>query len=141
VYDPVVAAEPTAEDPQKHAMQHLAGLTPAQLTADIRAAMAHLSLAVETWHRSPRWRDDTCDRRAYETVLAATAQLNGLPEPDDHRGVRRLAEAVSPILNLWWPDRPGPEHDVAEAVEWLRRAALARPRWAEDARRMLGEGS
>jgi hypothetical protein len=124
-------------DPRR-ALEELAAITPAQLADEIRAATAEVYLRAQAWRRSAKWRNDKLDRRAYERVAVAVAELDALPAPTNHREVGHLVDAIAPILNTAWNPYPGPEHDLFEAVERLRRVAMHRTAWVRQARSLLG---
>jgi hypothetical protein len=50
-----------------------------------------------------------------------------------------MVDVVARILNGWWPDAPGVQRDLHDAVDRLRRAAMHRPSWVRQARSMLGQ--
>ncbi len=82
-------------------------------------------------------RGDKHDIKALEMIAAVIGELAAMPDPSTHHDVTRYVKAVSLILNRWWAD-PGPEHDLVQAVDRLRRTAMHRVGWASDARRILG---
>ncbi len=119
-------------------LRDLAALTPTQLANEIREDAAAVRTHAEAWRNSARWQGDKLDHRAYELIVRVTATLEAIPEPGTYRDLSRYIDAVGPILNQWWVDRPGPQHDLAQAVERLRRTAMHHVGWVADARRFLG---
>jgi hypothetical protein len=125
------------QDPQE-AIRRLAGVSPAALADEIRAATADVYARAQTWRRSAKWRGDKLDRRAYEVIAVAVAELDGVPAPRSHHDVGHLVDAVAPILNAVWLDYPGPHKDLSDAVERLRHVAMHRTAWVRQARNLLG---
>ncbi len=116
----------------------LAAITPAELADEIRAAAATVYARAQAWRRSPNFQGDRVHRKAYEVVAFAVAELEGVPEPRTHREVGHLVDAIAPILNAWWADFPGPQKDLYDAVEALRRVAMHKTAWVRQARDLLG---
>ena|SRR5947209_7023863 len=125
------------EDPQQ-VIRDLAEITPAELADDIRAAAAAVYARAQAWRRSPTFRGDRLHRKAYEVVVVAIAELDAVPTPRTHREVGHLVDAIAPILSAWWDDYPGPQKDLSDAVEALRRVAMHRTAWVRQARGLLG---
>jgi hypothetical protein len=130
----------TSSAPQdsQEAIRHLADVTPAALADEIRVATADVYARAQAWRRSPKWKGDKLDRRAYEVIAVAVAELDGVPQPRTHREVGHLVDAIAPILNAVWLDYPGPRKDLSDAVERLRHAAMHRTAWVRQARSLLG---
>jgi hypothetical protein len=124
-------------DPQRK-LEHLAAIPPVQLAGEIRAATADAYLCAQAWRRSPKWRGDKHDRKGYEVIAVAVANLSVVPEPATHRDVGRLVDAIAPILKAWWSPYPGPQQDLFDAVERLRQVAMHRTASVQQARRLLG---
>jgi hypothetical protein len=127
----------TASDPQQ-VLADLAAITPAELADEIRAAAATVYARAQVWRRSSDFRGDRLHRKAYEVVALAVAELDAVPEPRTHREVGHLVDAIAPILNAWWADFPGPQKDLSDAVEALRRVAMHKTAWVRQARDLLG---
>jgi hypothetical protein len=124
-------------DPQR-GLEDLAAVTPAQLAGEIRTAAADVYLCAQAWRSSAKWRGDKLDRKGYEVIAIAVADLNVAPEPATHREVNYLVDAVAPILKGWWSPYPGPQQDLFDAVERLRRIAMHRAASVQQARSLLG---
>jgi hypothetical protein len=120
------------------AIRDLAALTPSELDADIRAAAIEVYVRIEAWRASACWSNGREDRRGYAAAVLAIADVDDLPEAVDYTDLWRLVRALAPILNHPWPEHPGRERGLAEAVERLREIAVGRLRSAEDARRITG---
>ena len=120
-------------------IEDLAAVTPAELAGEITAATARVRACAEAWRNSPSWRGDKLHRKAYDQVTRAVAEMDSLPQPATYRDVDHLVDVVARILNGWWPDTPGAQRDLHDAVEQLRRAAMLRTAWVRQARNMLGQ--
>ena len=139
VYDREIMTSPdNTEAEDDKTLRELASLTPTQLAAEIRNDAAEVQLRAQAWRHSTQWRSDKHDLKAIDTIAGVIAELAGLPNPHTHHDVMRYVNAVGPILNRWWADRPGPQRDLAQAVDRLRRTAMHRVGWASDARHILG---
>lgn len=128
----------TAPHDPDEAIRRLADTTPADLADAIRAATAEVYARAQDWRRSDKWRGDKLDRRAYEVIAVAVAELDGVPAPRTHREVGHLVDAIAPVLGAVWLDYPGPRKDLADAVEALRHVAMHRTAWVRQARDLLG---
>ena len=131
----------TSADPRdsRTSVEDLAATAPAELAGEIRTATARVYACAQTWRSSPSWRGDKLDRKAYESIVAAAAEVDATPEVHTYRDVDHLVDVVARILNGWWPDSPGVRRDLHDAVEQLRHAAMQRTAWVRQARSMLGQ--
>jgi hypothetical protein len=97
-----------------------AAISPTDLAGDIRAAVARVYACAQAWRSSLSWRGDKFERRAYECVVIAAAEVAALPDRD----VDHLVHVVTPILSAWWPPASGLRREIHDAVEELRRIAM-----------------
>jgi len=117
----------------------VAATSPTKLADDVRAAARRVYICAQVWRGSPSWRGDKRQRKAYESVVAAIAELDATSEVRTYRDVDRLIDIVAPILGGWWPDSTGPQRDLSEAVSDLRQIAMHQVAWVRNARGMLGQ--
>jgi hypothetical protein len=135
--DPPANPDPERAAAEDQALRELAALTPAQLANEIRTDAAEVYARAQTWRRSSTWTGDKHDCKAYDSIAVMKAELDALPEPVNHDEVYQYVKTVGPVLNQWWSDQPGPQHDLHQAIDQLRRTAMHRIGWAADARRIL----
>ena len=50
------------------------------------------TMLAQAWRASPKWKGDKLDRKAYEVIGVAVAELDALPAPITHRDVDRLVD-------------------------------------------------
>ena len=124
--------------PGRETVEALATVSPSEMADDIRAATADVYAYAQAWRSSPSWHGDKLQRKAYDCVAVAVAELDAIPAAQSYRDVDRLADVVARILNAWWPDTPGIQRDLHNAVDRLRRAAMHRTAWVRQARSMVG---
>ena len=120
-------------------LEDLAAVTPADLAHEITAATARVHACAQAWRNSASWRGDKLHAKAYDQVISSVAAVDSLPQPATYRDVDHLVDVVARIVNGWWPDTPGAQRDLHDAVEQLRRAAMYRTIWVRQARGMLGQ--
>jgi hypothetical protein len=129
-----------AEPPDgRTSITDIAATSPIKLADEIRAAARRVYIYAQTWRSSLSWRGDKRQRKAYECVVVAIAELDATPEVQTYRDVDRLIDIVAPILTGWWPDSTGPQRDLSEAVSHLRQVAMHQVAWVRNARSMLGQ--
>jgi hypothetical protein len=117
----------------------LAAVTPAELAGDVQAALHRVNACAQAWRNSSSWRGTKSDRRAYECVAITFAEVATVPDPQTYRDVDHLVDVVAPILKAWWSPTTGPQQDLHEAVEELRKVAMHRVVLVRQARRLLGQ--
>jgi hypothetical protein len=126
-----------AYDPElaERSVRELAGVTDAELAANIRAAYAAVVDRAEAW-RQTGWPREHWERVAYAALVDGRDGLAKLPVDAPLPG---LVQAVSPVLGQWWPHHSAEARDLAAAVERLRAAALHRPPLVRDSRRLASQ--
>ena len=122
---------PTLETPYVR-LVHDAGRSPGPLAAPGDKASTRHEMTTES--RGVAHLYD----RARDWVVAAVAGLDAVPAARTYRDVDRVVDVVARILNAWWPDTPGVQRDLYDAVDRLRRVAMHRVTWVRQARGMLG---
>jgi hypothetical protein len=120
-------------------LEVLATVSPGELADGVRAATAHIYVCAQAWRSSSAWRGDKLQRKVYDCVVAAVAELDTVPAARTYRDVDRTVDVVARILNAWWPDAPGVQRDLHDAVDRLRQVAMHRVAWVRQARGMLGQ--
>jgi hypothetical protein len=119
----------------ERAIQRTAAITDAEQAADICQATVDVLVAFDHWRGSPGWRDDPAAAhlvRVVSTVRDALAELPARAPLD------AVLAAVTPLLNPWWPNDPGPAAETETAVEQLRYLAMTRTRAISDCRMSVG---
>jgi uncharacterized protein YfaQ (DUF2300 family) len=84
-----------------------------QLDRAIRAALSEVWARVNEWREAPHWHDD---EERYERSAAAVSAA------DKAEDLAALVDAVRPLLDVWRPNRAGPEQAIFAAVDRIRAA-------------------
>jgi len=111
----------------------MAAITDAEQVADLCQATVDVLVAFDNWRSSPQWRDSPAATRLIEVVGSVREALAELPA---NPPLAAVLDAVTPLLNPWWPNDRGAAEAVT-AVEQLRILAMTRTRAIADARRSL----
>ncbi len=83
-----------------------------QLDRAIRTAVTEVWARISEWHQA----EQSDDQKRYEQSAAAVAAA------DKAEDLPALVGAVRPLLDVWRPNRAGPEQAIFAAVDRLRTA-------------------